>query len=80
MLVFLYMGKLDVERLSKYGGDVTFHSFEELSEAFRKGELHPLDLKNGVSEAVVKLLAPVAEYFERKPENLEKMRQLTITR
>jgi len=80
MLVFPYMGKLDVERPSKYGGDVTFHSFEELAEAFGKGELHPLDLKNGVSEAVVKLLKPVAEYFEKKPENLEKMRRLTITR
>jgi len=59
---------------------VTFYSFEELAEAFSKGGLHPLDLKNGVSDAVIKLLEPVAEYFEKKPENLEKMRRLTITR
>jgi hypothetical protein len=29
---------------------------------------------------MIKLLEPVAKYFERKPENLERMRQLTVTR
>jgi len=80
MLVFPHLGQLDVERPSKYGGDVVFHSFEELAETYEKGELHPLDLKNGVSDAVIKLLEPVAKYFEKKPDNLEKMRKLTITR
>jgi tyrosyl-tRNA synthetase len=80
MLVFPHLGRLDIERPSKYGGDVTFHSFEELAEAFSRGDLHPLDLKNGVSKAVVGLLEPVAKYFERKPENLEKMRMLAVTR
>ena len=80
MLVFPQLGRLEIERPSKYGGDVTFYSFEELAEAFSAGGLHPLDLKNGVSNAVTKLLEPVAEYFEKKPENLEKMRRLTITR
>jgi len=80
MLVFPQLGRLDIERPSKYGGDITFYSFEELAESFSAGELHPLDLKNGVSNAVTKLLEPVAEYFEKKPENLEKMRRLTITR
>jgi len=80
MLVFPRLGELEVERPSKYGGDVTFHSFEELAGAFEKGDLHPLDLKNGVASSVTKLLEPVREYFEKKPENLEKMRKLTITR
>ena len=80
MLVFPHLGQLGIERPSKYGGDVTFHSFEELAETYAKGELHPLDLKNGVSEAVIKLLEPVAKHFEKKPENLEKMRKLTVTR
>jgi tyrosyl-tRNA synthetase len=80
MLVFPHLGQLEIERPSKYGGDVTFYSFEELAGAYEKGELHPLDLKNGVSDAVIKLLEPVAKYFEKKPENLEKMRKLTITR
>jgi tyrosyl-tRNA synthetase len=80
MLVFPHLGRLDIERPSKYGGDITFHSFEELAETFSRGELHPLDLKNGVSDAVVGLLEPVTQFFEKKPENLEKMIQLTVTR
>jgi tyrosyl-tRNA synthetase len=80
MLVFSHFGKLEIERPRKYGGDITFHSFEELAASFRKGNLHPLDLKNGVSESVVKLLEPVAKYFEKNPKNLKKMRQLTVTR
>jgi tyrosyl-tRNA synthetase len=80
MLVFPRIGQLEIKRPSKYGGDVTFYNFEELAETYAKGDLHPLDLKNGVSEAVIRLLEPVAEYFEKKPENLEKMRKLTVTR
>jgi tyrosyl-tRNA synthetase len=80
MVVFPNLGELSIERRKKFGGDVVFHSFEELAHAYAKGELHPLDLKNGVSAAMIRLLEPVAEYFENKPENLEKMRKLTITR
>lgn len=80
MLVFPNLGELYIKRPSKYGGDVSFHTFEELAETYSKGELHPLDLKKGVAEAVNILLKPVAEYFERKPENLRKMQALRVTR
>jgi hypothetical protein len=39
-----------------------------------------LDLKKGVAEAVIKLLKPVDEYFEKKPENLRRMQELKVTR
>ncbi len=80
MVVFPNLGRLEVERPRKFGGDVVFQSFEELAQTYAKGDLHPLDLKNGVSDAMIKLLEPVAKYFEKKPENLEMMRRLTITR
>jgi len=80
MVVFPQLGKLEVQRPKKYGGDVTYQSFEELAEAYSGGGLHPLDLKKGVAESMIKLLEPVAEYFERKPENYERMKQLTVTR
>ena len=80
MLIFPHIGKLEIERPSKFGGDITFHSFKELAENYTKGDLHPLDLKNGVSAAVIELLEPVAKYFEKKPENLDAVRKLTVTR
>jgi tyrosyl-tRNA synthetase len=80
MVVFPQLGKLEIPRPKKYGGDVTYQSFEELAEAYSVGGLHPLDLKKGVAESMIKLLEPVAKYFERKPVNYKRMKQLTVTR
>ncbi|MCW4036839.1 MAG: tyrosine--tRNA ligase [Candidatus Bathyarchaeota archaeon] len=80
LVVFPQTGSLEVERSAKYGGDLYFESFEELAMAYGKGELHPLDLKNGVAEALIRILEPVREYFEKKPGTLERMRQLQVTR
>ena len=33
-----------------------------------------MDLKNGVAAGLNEILAPVREYFERKPENYEAMK------
>ncbi|MCW4050715.1 MAG: tyrosine--tRNA ligase [Candidatus Bathyarchaeota archaeon] len=80
LAVFPHLGELKIERPAKFGGDIEFTNFNELAETYSKGELHPLDLKNGVAASMIKLLEPVEKYFEKKPENLEAMRKLTITR
>lgn len=80
MIVFPNLGKLEIERPAKYGGDVIFNSFEELAKEYESGELHPLDMKRGIADSVIKLLKPVREYFDENPENLEKMRNLRVTR
>jgi tyrosyl-tRNA synthetase len=80
MIVFPHLKELNIHRPRKYGGDITYYNFEDLAESFKSGDLHPLDLKNGVAESMVKLLGPVKKFFDNKPENLEKMRELTITR
>ena len=71
--------ELLVERPQKYGGDLTFHSSEEVQAAFRKGELHPQDLKNATAEALIKLLKPARKHFakpriKRMKEDLEKLK------
>jgi tyrosyl-tRNA synthetase len=80
MVVFPHMGELHVERPAKYGGALHFDTFEELAKTFEAGQLHSLDLKKAVGSVFVNLLEPVREYFENKPENLEKMRKLQVTR
>jgi tyrosyl-tRNA synthetase len=80
MVVFPHLDKLKIERPSKFGGDIVFQSYEELAATYSKGELHPLDLKNGVASAMIRLLEPVHKYFENKPENLEKMLKIEVTR
>ncbi|MDP3027605.1 MAG: tyrosine--tRNA ligase [Nanoarchaeota archaeon] len=48
-----------VERDKKYGGDIKFNNYAEVEEAFRKKELHPLDLKNAVAKEISNLLRKI---------------------
>lgn len=78
--VFTNQNDLTIERPEKYGGTQVFQSFAEVEGAFGKGKIHPLDLKNGVAEALVTILEPVRKHFEKKPDLLEKMLQIEVTR
>ena len=80
LIVFRHMPELRVEREEKYGGSVTFSSYRELEKAYVNGKLHPLDLKMAVADALVEILRPVREYFERHPRNLERVLALEVTR
>ncbi|MCD6127351.1 MAG: tyrosine--tRNA ligase [Methanomicrobia archaeon] len=60
-----------VHRPEKFGGDVTFWCYTELEDAFRKGELHPLDLKNSVAETLIDILEPCRKHFKNKKEIIE---------
>jgi len=80
LTVFPEKTSLTVTRPSKYGGPEIFNSYEELERAYVKGDLHPLDLKKGVADALTEILSPVREYFQRHPKNLEKMRKIEVSR
>lgn len=47
-----------IERPEKFGGNISYNSFEELEKDFESKKLHPLDLKNGVTKEIVSLLKP----------------------
>ncbi|MET1124501.1 MAG: tyrosine--tRNA ligase [Archaeoglobaceae archaeon] len=49
-------GELKVERDSRFGGDVTYKSFEELRRDYESGSLHPLDLKLAVARYLNQIL------------------------
>jgi len=71
---------LTIPRSPKHGGPETFDSYQELEKAYIEGKLHPLDLKEGVAEALIEILSPVREYFSRHPNNLEKMKRIEVSR
>ena len=82
-IIFSKTGTLKIERPEKFGGNIEFHSFEDLKKTYCDGKLHPLDLKNAVSEELTTLLEPVRKYFEgnkKASELLETVRQAKITR
>ncbi|MCS7123621.1 MAG: tyrosine--tRNA ligase [Candidatus Aenigmarchaeota archaeon] len=67
-LIFRFKSTFFIERESKYGKNLEFHSYEELEKAFLNGEIHPLDLKINVAREINEIIKPVREYFE-KPSN-----------
>jgi tyrosyl-tRNA synthetase len=80
LIVFPKLGSVHIDRHEKYGGPIDFASFAELQQAYASGKLHPQDLKKGVSDSMSTLLLPVREYFEKHPQNLEKVKSLSVTR
>ncbi len=53
-----------IERPEKFGGDITYESFEAMKKDFAAKKLSAVDLKNSMSDKMVSLLAPVTKHFE----------------
>ncbi len=60
----------------------TFGTPEEFEAAYRRGEVHPLDLKGFVSDALVSILGPARKYFLEGvgKKYLDEMKEIKITR
>ena len=69
--------KFLIQRPEKFGGNLEFESYKELEDAYAQG-LHPLDLKNATTNYINKILEPIRKYFEKHPENYNKMKTLGI--
>lgn len=63
LIVFPLLGKLDVKRPAKFGGNVNFKDYDSLEKVYSAGKLHPMDLKNGVAEALEKIIAPIRKSY-----------------
>jgi tyrosyl-tRNA synthetase len=74
--------KLEIKRPEKYGGNKTYHNFEDLKNDFGAKKLHPMDLKSAMADKLVEILAPAREHFAQpKIKKLkEEMDKLLITR
>lgn len=70
-IVFRKYDGLKVERPEKFGGNLEFSSFDELVKTYKKGELHPLDLKNSVAEKLIEILEPSRKFFKNNREARE---------
>ena len=82
-IIFEKFKTLKIERPEKFGGNLEFENYSELTKAYSKGELHPMDLKNGVAVQINKLVEPVRKHFEKNKkakELLKKVESFKVTR
>lgn len=82
-IIFREKDTFTVKRPAKYGGDVEFHSFNELAKTYQDGKLHPQDLKGAVADQLAEILEPARRYFSthrEAGESLETIKKAKITR
>jgi tyrosyl-tRNA synthetase len=79
-IIFPENKKINIIRPNKYGGPIVFSRIDEMIESYRKGLIHPLDLKNSVAEILIEILKGVREHFAKNPNSLNAMKKIEITR
>ncbi|MCP8318441.1 MAG: tyrosine--tRNA ligase [Candidatus Methylarchaceae archaeon HK01B] len=70
-IIFHEFKALEIERPAKFGGKITFETFNELEKVYLERRLHQADLKSGVARALDKILTPIRSHFKAKSELLE---------
>ena len=58
-IIFRDPAELRIERPERFGGNVSYSSYEELESDYAAKKLHASDLKGGIAEAVIGIVAPV---------------------
>lgn len=67
-IVFEKFSEVTVKRPQKFGGDITFKSYDDLREKFLNKEIHPLDLKMAMVDYIDKLIQPIRNHFDKNVE------------
>jgi tyrosyl-tRNA synthetase len=82
-IIFEKFEKFEIKRPEKFGGNISFNSYDELENSFVKKEIHPSDLKNTVGIYIDEIIKPIREHFENDKnanELLNKVKSYEITR
>lgn len=80
IIVFPEREKMTVAVPKKPEKTRTYEHYVDLESDYRKGDLHPLDLKNSIAEELIGLLEGVRREFSDHPEPLKRMLSIEVTR
>ena len=76
-IIMPQLGSLTITPDPKYGEPSTWDDLAALRKALAAGEVHPLDYKLAVADALAGLLAPLAEHFAATPDLLDAVTVIT---
>ncbi|PXF23888.1 MAG: tyrosine--tRNA ligase [Methanobacteriota archaeon] len=76
-IIMPQLGSLTITPDPKYGEPSTWDDLAALRKALAAGEVHPLDYKLAVADALAGLLAPLAEHFAAAPDLLAAVSEIT---
>ena len=67
-IIFHENKEVQVQRPTKYGGNISYYTYNQMKEDFEKGDLHPGDLKHTVGQYLVQIMRPLREKMTMSPE------------
>jgi tyrosyl-tRNA synthetase len=70
-IIFPRYEKIVIKRSEKFGGDLEFTSIDEFEKQYSNNKLHPMDVKQAVSDYLIELLEPARTYFEKHDDILK---------
>ena len=73
-IIFHRFGSVTMERPAKFGGDITFGSYDEMEAEFGAGSIHPMDLKQMISQYLVEIVGPIRDRLALDDELIEAIR------
>ncbi len=62
-IIFEKIPSFDINRPTKYGGNISYKSYNELEKDYINKKIHPADLKSTVAKYIDELIEPVREHF-----------------
>ncbi len=68
-IIFHQYDDFVVERPSKYGGNISYYSFEEVKKDYEQEKIHPKDLKLTTSRYLNEIVSPVRDYLNNNMPN-----------
>ena len=74
-IIFHEFKEIKIERPEKFGGNLEYTDYAQLEKDFSEKKLHPTDLKQGVAEYLVKIIAPIREKLNLDQELFEAIKK-----
>ena len=66
LIIFPRVDEFKIERSDKFGGDILVKDYDELEDLYKKGKIHPADLKFTVALYLEDIIDPIRKNFEKK--------------
>ncbi len=63
-IIFPRFETIEIKRPEKFGGNLKVNNYPELEKIYSSGKLHPMDLKNAVTDYLWKIIEPIRKNWK----------------
>ena len=63
-VIFHQFNEFVLERPQKYGGNMSYFSYNEVKNDYEQDKIHPMDLKAATSRYLDKIISPIRSYLQ----------------